>query len=203
MVTTHYFTGGPADTPLKQVMIDWGGRKLAWTVAQGIFATGGLDDGTRLLLDALVLEPGRTLLDLGTGSGALGLLPHLGTPDLTSVLVDVNPTALRCARANARELGIRTAFPVLSDAASAFRTGCFDVAVTNPPIRAGRKVVEGILQGGAAALKVGGAFYMVVRVQQGGWTLADRLGAAMGASPELLRRRKGYLVFRATRALAP
>lgn len=178
-------------------MIEWGGRKLAWNVAPGIFAAGGLDDGTRLLLDALVVAPGQRLLDLGSGSGPLGLLPHLGTPGLISLLVDVNPTALRCAQANARDLGIGSAFAVLADAGSALRTGCFDVAVTNPPIRAGRKVVEGILRGGAASLKAGGAFYMVVRVQQGGWTLADRLEASMGASPELLRRRKGYLVFRA------
>lgn len=180
-------------------MIEWGGRQIPWNVAPGIFASGGLDDGTRLLLDCLVFGRGQTLLDLGCGSGPLGLIPHLVTPDLISVLVDVNQTALACAAANASALGIRSAFPVLADGTAALRAGSFDVVVTNPPIRAGRKVVEGIFQGGATALKPGGAFYMVVRVQQGGWTLADRLEAAVGSKPELLRRRKGYLVFRARR----
>ena len=199
-MTQHYFTTGAPDTPLKQVMIEWGGRELPWTVATGIFAAGGLDDGSRLLLDALALTTGQNVLDLGCGSGPLGLLPHLRTPGLTSVLVDINATALRCAAANAAALGIRSAFPVLGDAADALQPGQFDVVVTNPPIRAGRKVVEGIFRGGSVSLKTGGAFYMVVRVQQGGWTLADRLASVLGSKPELLRRRKGYLVFRAVKS---
>jgi 16S rRNA (guanine1207-N2)-methyltransferase len=115
------------------------------------------------------------------------------------VLVDVNPTAVRCARENARALGLQRAFVVLADGPSAIRPGSFDLALTNPPIRAGRKVVEEILSGCATSLRVGGALCMVVRVQQGGWTLADRLGALMGAKPELMKRRKGYLVFRCVR----
>lgn len=199
-MTTHYFTGGPADLPLEQVMIEWGGHSVRWTVAPGIFATRGLDDGSRLLLDGLTVASGQKLLDLGCGSGPLGLLPHLRTPGLMSVMVDVNPTALRCAVANAAALGIKTALCVLADGADAIQSAQFDVAVTNPPIRAGRKVVEGILRGGSASLKSGGAFYMVVRVQQGGWTLADRLEEIIGSKPELVRRRKGYLVFRAVKS---
>ena len=198
-MTTHYFTSGADDVPLTQVMIEWRGREISWTVAPGIFATVGLDDGSRLLLDALTVSPGQRLLDLGCGSGPLGLLPQLGTEDLSSVLVDVNATALRCAAANARALGLARAFLVQGDGATVIAPGTFDVAVTNPPIRAGRKTVEEILRGGAASLKTGGAFYMVVRVRQGGWTLADRLEALIGAKPELLRRRKGYLVFRAVK----
>lgn len=180
-------------------MIEFGGRQISWTVAPGIFATSGLDDGSRLLLDGAMLKSGQTVLDLGCGSGPLGLLPHIGTPGLISVLVDVNPTALRCAVANAREMGIQSAFAILGDAASAIKNESFDVVLTNPPIRAGRKVVEGILRGGSASLKTGGSFYMVVRVQQGGWTLADRLEGFIGSKPELVRRRKGYLVFRAVK----
>ena len=199
-MTQHYFTPGPDDAPLKQVMISWAGREIAWTVASGIFSAGGLDDGTRLLLESLVLTSGQVVADLGCGSGPLGLLPHLATPNLTTVLTDVNPTALRCAVANIRALGLQSAFALVADGASALATGHFDVVVTNPPIRAGRKVVEDIFRGGAASLKGGGSFYMVVRVQQGGWTLADRLEEHLGSAPELVRRRKGYLVFRGRKA---
>lgn len=194
-VTSHYFTPGAPDAPLKQVMIEWSGRRFDWNVAPGIFATSGLDDGSRLLLDCVAPSPGQRLLDMGCGSGVLGLLPHVTQPDLTSVLVDVNPTAVRCARANARAMGLTRAFVVLADGPSAIAPGRFDLALTNPPIRAGRKVVEEILRGCADALRVGGALYMVVRVQQGGWTLAERLGEMMRATPVLVKRRKGYLVF--------
>ena len=202
-MTDHYFTAGPSDVPLRQVMIEWRGHDLAWTVAPGIFSTGGLDDGSRLLLDAIAPAPGERLLDLGCGSGPLGVLPLIGAAGVTSVLVDVNPTALRCAAANVRTHGLTgRAFPLLADGAEALVPGSFDLTVTNPPIRAGRKTVEGILRGGAASLRGGGSFYMVVRVQQGGWTLAGRLEEILGARPELVKRRKGYLVFRAVKRIS-
>jgi 16S rRNA (guanine1207-N2)-methyltransferase len=193
---SHYFIGSSPDAPLSRVMVEWGGHKLDWTVAPGIFSTSGLDEGSRLLLDSIAVAPGQWLLDMGCGSGPLGLLPQLGTPDLTSVLVDVNPTAVRCARENARNLRLERTLVVLADGPGAIRPGRFDVALTNPPIRAGRKVVEEILRGSLDSLRVGGSLYMVVRVQQGGWTLAERAGVMNGSPAVLVKRRKGYLVFR-------
>jgi 16S rRNA (guanine1207-N2)-methyltransferase len=198
--TPHYFDPGPrTDGELKSSTIQWGHHRLEWMVAPGIFSPRDLDDGSRLLLDALVVPTGGLLLDLGCGSGPLGLLPHLRDATLRSVLTDINPVALRCAAANARLHAPGRALVVHSWAASAIAPDRFDVVVTNPPIRAGRKVVEEILRGGLCSIKNGGSFYMVVRVQQGGWTLAARLGEWLGREPELVGRRKGYLVFRASK----
>ncbi|MBI4860946.1 MAG: methyltransferase [Candidatus Riflebacteria bacterium] len=194
--TKHYFTGDAGDSPgLRQVTLRWRGMTIPWATAPGTFASGRLDEGTCILLDAARFTPGQWLLDLGCGSGALGLFPHLVSEGLTSVLVDINPTAVRCARANARGLGVDRALVVHGHAATAVLPGRFDVALINPPIRAGRKVVEEILWGALSSLRPGGSIYLVARVRQGGWTLATLLGRRLGQEPQLISRRKGYLVF--------
>ncbi len=74
-----------------------------------------------------------TILDLGTGSGAilLALLDEL--PAATGVGVDIAQGAVRTARDNAGRLGLgaRARF-VVGDWASAIR-GRFDLVVANPP----------------------------------------------------------------------
>ena len=195
----HYFTEESSAGPLHPVSIRYKTRTLPWNVAGGVFATRGLDEGTKLLLDCLRVAPGQLLLDAGCGTGAIGLLPHLDCSELASVLCDVNPAALACAAANARLHHVTGARLVRCWATTALLPGRFDVAASNPPIRAGRKVVEEILQGSINSLKPGGVFYMVVRVQQGGWTLAERLGEWAKSTPRLLLRSKGYLVFSLTK----
>jgi 16S rRNA G1207 methylase RsmC len=64
-VASHYFTPGDPDVPLKRVMIEWSGRQLEWAVAPGIFATSGMDEGSRLLLECVSPRAGDRLLDMG------------------------------------------------------------------------------------------------------------------------------------------
>jgi release factor glutamine methyltransferase len=88
-------------------------------------------------LDALRRRgPGRTLaLDVGTGSGAIGVTLAAEAPGARIVATDVSALALRTALENARRHGVasRVAF-VCCDAYSALKCrGRFDVVVSNPP----------------------------------------------------------------------
>lgn len=76
-----------------------------------------------------------TMLDMGTGSGAIGVTLSLELPRVKVVAVDVSAGALAVARGNARAMKAadRILF-VRADGYSALQRGDrFDVVVTNPP----------------------------------------------------------------------
>ena len=72
------------------------------------------------------------VLDLGTGSGVIGITLALERPDWQVTLSDVSPAVLEVARENADRLGakVRTVTSDLFDQLAGAR---FDLIVTNPP----------------------------------------------------------------------
>jgi release factor glutamine methyltransferase len=82
----------------------------------------------------LRLAPGAACLDLGTGSGAIGLTIACERADVHVVCTDVSAEALEIARANAASLGCahRVAF-VQGAWYAPVRSRRFDVIVSNPP----------------------------------------------------------------------
>ncbi len=101
-------------------------------------------DGMRLRVEPSVYKPiqnevrvaphvptGRDVLDVGCGSGVLGLA---AAPRSASVLaIDVNPAAVRSTRLNAERLGIRNLEARQGDAASLELGRCFGVVLCGPP----------------------------------------------------------------------
>lgn len=58
------------------------------------------------LLDTLPLQSGMNLVDVGTGSGCLGITAKLEHPELNVVLLDVDHHALAVAKKNAAQHGV-------------------------------------------------------------------------------------------------
>jgi release factor glutamine methyltransferase len=73
-----------------------------------------------------------SILDLGTGSGAIAVTLKLEAPDCDVVAVERSPDALRRARANAAILNAHLTF-VESDWYEALGEQRFDMIVSNPP----------------------------------------------------------------------
>jgi release factor glutamine methyltransferase len=68
---------------------------------------------TELLVEAaLQLPQGASVLDVGTGSGAIALALKHERPDLDVAGVDISPDAVAVARANARRLNLEVSFNV-------------------------------------------------------------------------------------------
>jgi release factor glutamine methyltransferase len=89
---------------------------------------------TETLVEAALadLPQGASVLDLGTGSGCIGITLKLERPDLNVTLSDVSEVALRVAAHNADLLGANVRL-VRSDGFAELLGEAFDRVVSNPP----------------------------------------------------------------------
>jgi release factor glutamine methyltransferase len=86
-----------------------------------------------LFAENLAVDDGKRVLDMGTGSGLLGVLA--AAKGASVVAVDVNPYAVRCARDNAALNNVRSNMAFLrSDLFAAFSEAAkFDLILFNAP----------------------------------------------------------------------
>lgn len=74
-----------------------------------------------------------TILDLGTGSGAIALSVAVEKPQWKFKAIDNNQQTLECAKKNAKNLGIKNVEFMQSNWFSALKKEKFDAIITNPP----------------------------------------------------------------------
>ena len=92
---------------------------------------------TELLVELALQRPPQgkacSVLDLGTGSGAIALAIAHTRPDVAVTAVDASEAALEVARENARRMGVANVRFLRSDWFSALDGQRFDLIVSNPP----------------------------------------------------------------------
>lgn len=76
----------------------------------------------------------KTILDVGTGTGIIGIALGLLMPDITGVLVDKNPVAVSVARYNVVMNGLQNRLIVLEgDKFNVIKNQTFDLIIANLP----------------------------------------------------------------------
>jgi 16S rRNA (guanine1207-N2)-methyltransferase len=167
----------------------------------GVFSRSELDRGTELLLEAIELGPCESILDLGCGYGALGIVAARLSEGGRVILTDVNERAVTLARANVAANGIRNAEVRLGDLYAPVADVFFDHILCNPPIRAGREVVDRIIAEAPSHLLEGGHLWIVVRTRQGASSIQSRMVQAFG-NAAVVKRGSGFKVLRSDRSEA-
>jgi len=175
------------------------GQAFRFVTEAGTFSRREIDRGTELLIEALEIGPCETILDLGCGYGAVGIVAARLAEGGHVVLTDVNERALETARANLARNGVRNAEVRKGDLYDPVAGLAFDHIACNPPIRAGRAIVDRIIREAPDHLIVGGSLWLVARTKQGADAIRSRMGAAFG-NAEIAKRGSGYKVLRSTKA---
>lgn len=188
----HYYTQNPTSAHRPgEALVRALGLEMRFETDAGVFSRDGLDAGSRLLLESLPPLEGR-VLDLGCGWGAIGVTLALKYPAAQIVLSDINARAVDLARLNIRRLGAVNARVLESDGFEAV-SGDFDFIVTNPPIRAGKRVIYEMFSQANSRLRPNGRLYLVIRKQQGAPSALKYLSGLFGDA-RVIERGGGYWI---------
>lgn len=198
----HYFDP-KKDAPhsYQKVEAEFEGQKFSFFTDSHVFSREAVDFGSSLLISTILdHEKNRKLrlLDLGTGSGVVGIVLATLRPGFELVMSDVNERALALAKRNSGILKTRKPEIILSDGLENI-DGKFDLIAFNPPIRAGKETVYRLYHEAAAQMTADGVLYIVIRVKQGAKSTQSEL-ERLFLEVEVVERSKGYRVFRASLA---
>lgn len=169
------------------------GKKFVFYTDNGVFSKDGLDFGSRLLLETIPLEEvGGKVLDMGCGYGVFGIvLNKLLNCDVD--MVDVNLRALHLANINIKENAC-TNVKVFESNVYENIVSKYSCIVTNPPIRAGKKVVYEMVMNARNYLEKDGVLFLVIRKEQGAKSLIIDLQKVY--TIEVLKKKKGFFIIK-------
>jgi len=192
---SHYYTNDPnLKEDLRTFAYNYRHCQLQLKTDAGVFSKTRVDFGTHLLLQSLPELSGE-ILDLGCGYGIIGLAIAKAYPGTNVTLADVNLRALALARDNAKNNAI-TNVRILESDLYAKLEGTFNYIISNPPIRAGKKVVHGLIEEGFGFLNAGGSIFVVIQKKQGALSLLKKMEEIFSET-KILNKDKGYFIIEA------
>ncbi len=127
----------------------------------GLFSPKQVDEGSRLLINNLTVQPGLRSLEIGCGYGPIGLTLAKLCPRGEVHMVDKDFVAVEYAQKNATINRITNCQVYLSNGFSCVPDIRFDNIVANLPAKSGNEMLSIILHDACAHLEVGGQFYLV------------------------------------------
>ena len=164
---THYYTDNnnlPSNTREFDYYFD--NEVFCFTTDNGVFSKGGVDYGSYILLKTIYkTNLGKSLLDLGSGYGPIGIILKRFNPELEVEMVDVNSRATKLAQLNSKKN--KTDIKVHLTENILELENNFDTITLNPPIRAGKKVIYDLYAKSKDKLNEDGHLYIVIRKAQG------------------------------------
>jgi 16S rRNA G1207 methylase RsmC len=137
------------------------GQRLTFASTWGLFSPKAVDEGTRLLLDRVEVNPGDRCLDLGCGYGAIGLTLARLAPQGTTVFVDKDTVAVEYANRNVEANGLANCEVVTSNGFDALDGRTFDLVASNLPAKVGNELLTILIADARAHLARGGRLYVV------------------------------------------
>ncbi|HHV61415.1 MAG TPA: class I SAM-dependent methyltransferase [Firmicutes bacterium] len=190
----HYYSPKPAvPRREREIRCILRGREYLFVTDSGVFSKSRIDPGTELLIEAMTISPSDIVLDLGCGYGPIGIVAAGLAGNGRVYLVDVNERACELARGNIERNGVMNAEVRCGEGFSAVNGIVFDAILSNPPIRAGKAVVYGMVEEAAEHLRPGGRLWMVARTKQGARSLRVRIEEIFGNAREV-EKGGGYRV---------
>lgn len=166
--------------------------RFSFTTDIGVFSKLGLDFGSRLLIESILNHKARKVLDLGCGYGPIGIILSYFWSEATILGIDINERAVKLANKNAKLNNINNFHAVYGDGIGELAEK-FDLIVTNPPIRAGKKVIYSFFTEAADKLNDNGSLVFVMNKKQGALSAIKKCETVF-SNVDVLDTKSGYMI---------
>ncbi|MEK4649785.1 class I SAM-dependent methyltransferase [Niallia sp. FSL W8-0954] len=173
------------------------GNTIRFKTDNGVFSKKEVDFGSRLLIETYTLpDLDGDILDVGCGYGPIGISIAKTSPNRMVHMVDVNLRAIELAEENARQNGVENIRIYESDRLLRVKGQKFASILTNPPIRAGKKVVHDIFEQSYECLVPNGELWVVIQKKQGAPSAIAKLEEFF-KEVNIVEKKKGYFIIQA------
>lgn len=192
----HYFTDNQnLEHDYQTISFNLKEQSMKFTTDNGVFSKKTIDYGSRVLIENFKLpkKEGK-VLDVGCGYGTIGLTIAKAY-QVPVVMCDVNARALELAKSNARLNNVLEYIVITKSNIYENIEGKYQAIVTNPPIRAGKKVVHQILSEAFEYLENQGELWVVIQKKQGAPSAKRKMLEIFG-NCEIVAKDKGYYILR-------
>jgi len=137
------------------------GQPFTFHTTWGLFSPREIDEGTRLMLNYIEVEPDSDILDLGCGYGPLGVCLARQAPGGKTLMVDKDFVAIDYSRKNIQGNGLANAEALLSNGLAQVGERQFDRVVSNIPAKVGKELLWLMLHDAKRHLRPEGRIYVV------------------------------------------
>ena len=195
MKNTHYYSKEvTVKSDRSEVKFDFKGNWFTFVTDSGVFSKKSVDFGSRVMIENFIpRESSAPILDMGCGYGPIGTI--LGkTYNKKFYMVDINERAVELATLNVNKNSV-DAIVSQSDCFSEVPKIKFSQIITNPPIRAGKKVYYEIYKNSIKYLENNGELWVVIQKKQGAETSKDELESIFG-NCTVIAKKKGYFILK-------
>ena len=196
----HYYTNNPTTESREKIINSTiANENLKFYTDNGVFSKESVDFGTKTMLESFNTEKeDAKVADIGCGYGVISIFLAKKYPTFKFTMVDVNNRVLELSKKNIELNNINNEVEVLESSSFDNVEGNFDIVLTNPPIRAGKKIVHKIMIDSYEHLNAQGELWVVIQKKQG-MASCKKLLEETFSRVEIVTKNKGYYILRAVK----
>lgn len=194
----HYYSKSPsAQSNRKMFTYRLREKEFRFITDTGVFSKGEVDFGSRFLIETFQAPDLKgDILDVGCGYGPIGLSIAATEGNRTIDMIDINERAVELTKENAMINNIENVQVFQSDLFEQVERKQYAAILTNPPIRAGKKIVHIIFEESYYRLQPNGELWVVIQKKQGAPSAIRKL-EELFSDVEVVDKKKGYFIIKA------